>query len=83
MKSYVVKSMPTMGKSIFTTHDIPRDEIIFAEQPLLIIPHGMAMKVMVTPDSEYRLADYMKMEMLQQEWQLEVAIERMEPERSA
>jgi len=82
-KAYIVKSTPTMGKGVFVTRDIPRDGMIFAERPLLIIPCGMALQEMGAAGSEYNLGDYTKMAILQQERHLEMALGRMEPDSRA
>ena len=82
-KAYIVKLTPMMGRDVFTTHNIPRDKIIFAEWPLLIMPVGIVPQVMVAAGSECNLGDYIKMAMLEQERYLEVALGRMEPDNRA
>ena len=78
VKSYIVKSTATMGKGVFATRDIPMGEIIFAERPLIVTPHGV-----LAPSSEHNLAKYTKMAMLHREQQLEVAVGKMGPKRRA
>ena len=78
VKSYIVKSTVTMGKGVFATRDIPIGEIIFAERPLVITPHGV-----LVPPCEHHVAKYTKMALFHQEKQLEVAVEKMDSERRA
>ena len=68
-----------MGEGVFTTRDIPRDGLIFAERPLVVIPMalGMAPKMLMAPGNESRLGDHMRGAMLEQERQLEVALGRI------
>jgi hypothetical protein len=82
VKSYVVKSTPTMGKGVFATRDIPMGGVIFAERPLLVVPSGLSETTMVDVN-KYNLADYTNIMLFQREQQLEMAVRRMEPERRA
>ena len=79
VKSYVVKSMLTMGKGVFATCDISMGDIIFTEQPLLVAPHAL-MPVTDMDLSSYSVEDYSKIVMYQREKQLEVAVGRMDPD---
>ena len=78
VKSYIVKLTATMGKGVFATRDIPIGEIIFAERPLVVTPHGV-----LVPPCERHVAKCTKMALFHQEKQLEVAVEKMDPERRA
>ena len=82
-KSYIVKST-AMGEGVFATRNIPRDGLIFAERPLVVISMalGMAPKKLMAPGNESRLADHMRGAMLEQERQLEVALGSMDVELS-
>jgi hypothetical protein len=82
-KAYIVKSTPTMGKGVFATRDIPRDGMIFAERPLVVMPRGIAPQAIMAAEGECNLGDYTKMAMLEQERHLEVALGRMEPDSRA
>jgi len=82
VKSYAVKSTPTMGKGVFATRDIQMGEIIFAERPLLVVPRALRSTTEVDP-SEYSIEDYAKIMLFQREQQLELVAERMEPDRRA
>ena len=73
-----MKSTATMGKDVFATRDIPIGEIIFAERPLVVTPHGV-----LVPPCEHHVAKYTKMALFHQEKQLEVAVEKMDPKRRA
>lgn len=79
VKSYVVKSTPTMGKGVFATCDISMGDIIFAERPLLVAPRAL-MPATDMDLSSYSVEDYSKIVMYQREKQLEVAVGRMDPD---
>lgn len=81
-KSYTVKSTLTMGKGVFATRDIPMGEMVFAERPLLVVPTALTATATVDVNKP-KLVEYMKVMLLQQEQQLEVAVARMEPDRRA
>ena len=82
VKSYVIKSTLTMGKGVFATRDIQMGEIIFAERPLLVVPRALRSTTEVDA-IEYSIEDYTKIMLFQREQQLELAVERMEPDRRA
>jgi len=82
IKSYTVKSTPTMGKGVFATRDIPMGGMVFAERPLLVVPTALIASPVVDID-ESSLVEYAKVMMFQQEQRLGVAVGRMAPDRRA
>jgi len=73
-----------MGQGVFATRDIPMDEIIFAERPLLVAPCSLVpAKDMYFELGAYNMVDYTKIVMFEREKQLEAAVGRVGPDRKA
>ena len=85
-QSYIIKSTPTMGKGMFARRNIKMGEIIFAERPLLIRPGAFSPPPLeMKQEAELRKYSHEDMEkvfLFEGERQLEVALGRMEPERT-
>ena len=85
--AYIIKSTPTtMGKGMFATRNIEMGEIIFAERPLFIRPSVFSppseMKKREAELRKYSHEDSKKALLFEGELQLEVAVGRMDPERT-
>jgi hypothetical protein len=72
-----------MGKGMFATRNIEMGEIIFAERPLFIRPSAFCPpSEMKKREAESRAKDSKKAFLFEGELQLEVAVGRMDPERT-
>ncbi|KDR74749.1 hypothetical protein GALMADRAFT_141092 [Galerina marginata CBS 339.88] len=77
--AYVVRRTPTMGMGVFATRDIKIGDLIFSERPLLVIPRNLGSLGIRMPEG-YDNKTHQMITMFEWEKQLEIAVNRMNPE---